>query len=81
MVRIVTVFMCLLVGACASSKAPIVQRCPAIAPALICLKWPIEGQPKSLLELQRGYIKGEIVHAQCSAAVRVWQKTWDKCGG
>ena len=80
MVRIVTVFICLLVGACASFKTHIVQRCPAIAPILTCPKWPIEGQPKSLLELQRAYIEGEIVHVQCSATVRVWQETWDKCG-
>ena len=80
MVKIITVLICLLLGGCSYFSAPTVQRCPAIAPVLACPEWPVEEQPKSLLELQRGYIEGEIVYVQCSSTVRVWQETWDKCG-
>ena len=59
-------------------KQVLVQKCPAIKPALPRPEWP-SARPKTLPELQHSWLKGRAAFQDISDIVDVWEKSWKAC--
>ena len=74
----------LALGACGARDRPIVIRvettpCPAVAPPVLCPDLSDPGPIPRKEELRDAWLDARTVHAECRAALEVWNTTWRAC--
>ena len=79
----VALILMVLLGACSgfTRTVPVTQvtieTCPPTKPTLTCPAFPDKGQ--TLRDLLHAWQAARQAHANCQAAVAVWEQAWDEC--